>query len=224
MAITLPSCINANVKLNCIKIGSFGATDISAPLGSGINMSRGVPRGSPPFAGIQKPEAFCKLRFVRAGSARNLAGVFQKTALFSAGAANFKSLLSTSSSTPTLLISIAFLHFARKCFAVNPSTNSSRARRSTLATSSAPTIEGDDPPWRPVNAYDDGREVYIEFSPGIGLGEMPPLFVIGQDGKPELVNYRVYRNALIADRLSSVSSRRLINRQRLISWQRPHHL
>jgi hypothetical protein len=30
---------------------------------------------------------------------------------------------------------------------------------------------------------------------------MPPLFVIGQDGKPELVNYRVYRNVLIADRL-----------------------
>ena len=62
-------------------------------------------------------------------------------------------------------------------------------------------IEGDNPPWRPVNAYDDGRKVYIEFSPGIGQGEMPPLFVIGQDGKPELVNYRVYKNILIADRL-----------------------
>ena len=36
-------------------------------------------------------------------------------------------------------------------------------------------IEGDSPPWRPVNAYDDGRKVYIEFSPGIGQGEMPPL-------------------------------------------------
>jgi hypothetical protein len=67
-------------------------------LGSGINMSRGVLLHAP-FAGIQKPEAFCKLRFVRAGSARNLAGVFQKTALFSAGAANFKSHASTSSAT-----------------------------------------------------------------------------------------------------------------------------
>lgn len=70
-------------------------------------------------------------------------------------------------------------------------------------------IEGDKPPWRPVNVYDDGRKVYIEFSPGIGQGEMPPLFVIGQDGKPELVNYRVYRNVLIADRLFAAAELRL---------------
>ena len=70
-------------------------------------------------------------------------------------------------------------------------------------------IEGDSPPWRPVNAYDDGRKVYIEFSPGIGQGEMPPLFVIGQDGKPELVNYRAYRNVLIVDRLFAAAELRL---------------
>jgi type IV secretion system protein VirB9 len=70
-------------------------------------------------------------------------------------------------------------------------------------------IEGDHPPWRPLNAYDDGHKVYIEFSPGIGQGEMPPLFVIGPDGKPELVNYRVYRNILIADRLFAAAELRL---------------
>jgi type IV secretion system protein TrbG len=70
-------------------------------------------------------------------------------------------------------------------------------------------IEGDSPPWRPVNAYDDGLKVYIEFSPGIGQGEMPPLFVIGQDGKPELVNYRVYKNLLIVDRLFAAAELRL---------------
>lgn len=70
-------------------------------------------------------------------------------------------------------------------------------------------IEGDNPPWRPVNAYDDGRKVYIEFSPGIGQGELPPLLVIGQDGKPELVNYRVYRNILIVDRLFAAAELRL---------------
>jgi type IV secretion system protein VirB9 len=70
-------------------------------------------------------------------------------------------------------------------------------------------IEGDNPPWRPVDAYDDGRKVYIEFSPGIAQGEMPPLFVIGQDGKPELVNYRVYSNVLIADRLFAAAELRL---------------
>ena len=70
-------------------------------------------------------------------------------------------------------------------------------------------IEGDSPPWRPVNAYDDGRKVYIEFSPGIAQGEMPPLFVIGQDGKPELVNYRAYKNVLIVDRLFAAAELRL---------------
>jgi type IV secretion system protein VirB9 len=70
-------------------------------------------------------------------------------------------------------------------------------------------IEGDAPPWRPVNAYDDGRKVYIEFSPGIGQGEMPPLFVIGQDGKPGLINYRVYQNILIADGLFAAAELRL---------------
>jgi type IV secretion system protein VirB9 len=38
---------------------------------------------------------------------------------------------------------------------------------------------------------------------------LPPLFVIGQDGKPELVNYRVYRNILIADRLFAAAALRL---------------
>ena len=71
------------------------------------------------------------------------------------------------------------------------------------------TIEGDAAPWRPVNAYDDGRKVYIEFSAGIAQGEMPPLFVIGRDGKPELVNYRAYKNMLIVDRLFAAAELRL---------------
>jgi type IV secretion system protein TrbG len=70
-------------------------------------------------------------------------------------------------------------------------------------------IDGDSPPWRPVNAYDDGRKIYIEFSAGIGQGEMPPLFVIGPDGKTELVNYRVYGNLLIVDRLFAAAELRL---------------
>jgi P-type conjugative transfer protein TrbG len=70
-------------------------------------------------------------------------------------------------------------------------------------------IEGDTPPWRPINAYDDGRKVYIEFSPGIAQGEMPPLFIMGPDGKPEIVNYRAYRNVLIVDRLFAAAELRL---------------
>ena len=70
-------------------------------------------------------------------------------------------------------------------------------------------IEGDSPPWRPLAAYDDGRKVYIEFPQGIVQGEMPPLFVIGPDGKTELVNYRAYRNVLIVDRLFAAAELRL---------------
>ncbi len=70
-------------------------------------------------------------------------------------------------------------------------------------------IEGDDPPWRPLLAYDDGRKVYIEFPGGVGQGEMPPLFVLGSGGKPELVNYRAYGNVLIVDRLFAAAELRL---------------
>ncbi|WIW50685.1 P-type conjugative transfer protein TrbG (plasmid) [Bradyrhizobium sp. 62B] len=70
-------------------------------------------------------------------------------------------------------------------------------------------IEGDNPPWRPVSAYDDGRKVYIEFSQGIVQGEMPPLFVLGPDGKSEIVNYRTYGSVLIVDRLFAAAELRL---------------
>jgi type IV secretion system protein TrbG len=70
-------------------------------------------------------------------------------------------------------------------------------------------IEGDDPPWRPVQVYDDGRKVYVEFSDGIAQGELPPLFVTGPDGKPEIVNYRAYGNVLIVDRLFAAAELRL---------------
>jgi P-type conjugative transfer protein TrbG len=70
-------------------------------------------------------------------------------------------------------------------------------------------IEGDKPPWRPVSAYDDGRKVYIEFSRGIVQGEMPPLFIIGPEGRPEIVNYRAYGNVLIVDRLFAAAELRL---------------
>jgi len=70
-------------------------------------------------------------------------------------------------------------------------------------------IEGDDPAWRPLRAFDDGNKVYIEFPNGIVQGEMPPLFVIGPAGGSELVNYRVNRNYYIVDRLFAAAELRL---------------
>ena len=70
-------------------------------------------------------------------------------------------------------------------------------------------LTGDNPPWRPVSAYDDGRRVYVEFPRGIVQGEMPPIFVIGPDGEAQIVNSRVYRNILIIDRLFGAAELRL---------------
>jgi type IV secretion system protein TrbG len=70
-------------------------------------------------------------------------------------------------------------------------------------------ITGDNPPWRPVRAFDDGSKVYIEFPGRIDQGEAPPLFVVGPSGDNELVNYRVRRNYYIVDRLFAAAELRL---------------
>ncbi|WP_421871822.1 P-type conjugative transfer protein TrbG [Nitratireductor rhodophyticola] len=70
-------------------------------------------------------------------------------------------------------------------------------------------LAGDTPPWRPVSVYDDGRRVYVEFPRGIVQGEMPPIFVIGADGEPEVINNRIHRNILIVDRLFGAAELRL---------------
>jgi len=71
-------------------------------------------------------------------------------------------------------------------------------------------IEGDNPPWRPLRAFDDGKKVYIEFPGGIGQGEMPPLFIVGPEGKTsQLVNYRVRGHHMIVDRMFAAAELRL---------------
>jgi type IV secretion system protein VirB9 len=71
-------------------------------------------------------------------------------------------------------------------------------------------IDGDNPPWRPLRAFDDGKKVYIEFPRGIAQGEMPPLFIVGPKGKTsELVNYRVRASHMIVDRLFAAAELRL---------------
>jgi type IV secretion system protein VirB9 len=71
------------------------------------------------------------------------------------------------------------------------------------------TVSGDNPPWRPVRAFDDGAHVYIEFPSRIDQGEAPPLFVVGPQGDSQLVNYRVRRNYYIVDRLFAAAELRL---------------
>ncbi|MFT9073959.1 P-type conjugative transfer protein TrbG [Gluconobacter potus] len=70
-------------------------------------------------------------------------------------------------------------------------------------------VKGGVPPWLPTRAFDDGSRVYIAFPSGIGQGELPPLFVLGPDGSPALVNYRVRKNWMIVDRLFGAAELRL---------------
>ncbi len=70
-------------------------------------------------------------------------------------------------------------------------------------------VEGDSPAWRPKRAFDDGRQVFIEFPGGIAQGEMPPLWVIGAEGDGQLVNYRVRGNYMIVDRLFAAAELKL---------------
>jgi type IV secretion system protein VirB9 len=69
-------------------------------------------------------------------------------------------------------------------------------------------IEGD-APWRPLRVFDDGTKVYIQFPSGLAQSEAPPLFVVGPDAKPALVNYRVRGTTYIVDRLFAAAELRL---------------
>jgi type IV secretion system protein VirB9 len=74
-------------------------------------------------------------------------------------------------------------------------------------------INGDMPPWRPRQVFDDGKKVYIQFPRGIGQGAMPPLFVVGVDGNSDqIVNYRVHDNYMTVDRLFAKAELRLGDR------------
>ena len=68
-------------------------------------------------------------------------------------------------------------------------------------------------PWKPVRAFDDAAQVFIEFPAGISQGEMPPLFVTGAAGDAELVNYRVQGRYMVVDRLFAAAELRLGDRR-----------
>lgn len=70
-------------------------------------------------------------------------------------------------------------------------------------------ITGDDPPWRPVRVFDDTKKVYIQFPARLDQGEVPPLFVVGSDGRNQLVNYRVRGRYYIVDRMFAAAELRL---------------
>lgn len=77
-------------------------------------------------------------------------------------------------------------------------------------------ITGDTPAWRPLRAFDDGRQTFIEFPASIAVGEAPPLFVLGDKGAAELVNYRMSGRYYVVDRLFSAAELRLGGKQQAV--------
>jgi type IV secretion system protein VirB9 len=77
-------------------------------------------------------------------------------------------------------------------------------------------IEGDRPEWRPLRAFDDGRQVFIQFPPTLAQGEAPPLFVIGGGGRAQLVNYRLRGRYYVVDRLFGAAELRLGERRQQV--------
>jgi type IV secretion system protein TrbG len=69
-------------------------------------------------------------------------------------------------------------------------------------------VTGDQPTWRPLRAFDDGRQTFIEFPADLAVGEAPPLFILnGKDA--QLVNYRVQGRFYVVDRLFDAAELRL---------------
>lgn len=82
-------------------------------------------------------------------------------------------------------------------------------------------ISGDGPAWRPIRAFDDGRQTFIEFPASLVVGEAPPLFVIGEEGEAALVNYRVAGRYYVVDRLFDAAELRLGGkRQKIVRIER----
>ncbi|OYW85728.1 MAG: P-type conjugative transfer protein TrbG [Sphingobium sp. 32-64-5] len=70
-------------------------------------------------------------------------------------------------------------------------------------------VTGDKPAWRPLRAFDDGRQTFVEFPASVGVGEAPPLFLIGDRGDAQLVNYRMVGRFYVVDRLFDTAELRL---------------
>jgi type IV secretion system protein VirB9 len=64
--------------------------------------------------------------------------------------------------------------------------------------------------FRPSRVWDDGARTYLEFPPATVLSDLPPLFLVGADGKTaELVNYRVDDRVVVVERLFQAAELRL---------------
>lgn len=70
-------------------------------------------------------------------------------------------------------------------------------------------ISGDRPAWRPIRAFDDGRQTFVEFPEDIAVRDAPPLFIVDAKGGAQLVNYRMRGRHYVVDRIFDAAELRL---------------
>lgn len=123
--------------------------------------------------------------------------------------------LQLASTSATSMAGLSWTYPADELIAIRRSQAEARATMplaSGLAIDSlnfAYRISGDNPAWRPVRVFDDARQTFIEFPANIAVGEAPPLFVIGEQGDAQLVNYRMAGRFYVVDRLFGAAELRL---------------
>jgi type IV secretion system protein VirB9 len=120
------------------------------------------------------------------------------------------------STEKTYMASVSWTYPAGELLALRKRTEAAEASANAIAAPDIDLsrlnfryrIEGD-APWRPAQVFDDGSKVYIRFPAGLAQNEAPPLFAVGPDAKPALVNYRVRGTTYIVDRLFAAAELRL---------------
>jgi len=125
------------------------------------------------------------------------------------------------STAGTYMASIAFAYPQDELIAIRARTQAAAQVAATRVQANIdPTrlnfayrLRGDSPPWRPAQVFDDGAKTYILFPANIAQSELPPLFLIGEHGRAELVNYRVSARYMIVDRLFDQAELRLGTRR-----------
>lgn len=121
------------------------------------------------------------------------------------------------STTATYMASVGWSYPQDDLIAVRASVEAAQAKAAMQVQTGidpakldfAYRLSGDNPPWRPVQVFDDGAKTYVVFPSSIAQFELPPLFLLGDKNKAELVNYRVSGRYMIVDRLFAAAELRL---------------
>ncbi len=123
--------------------------------------------------------------------------------------------LSLTSTDHTAMSALSWIYPADQLIALKAAAEQARAAQPVASGLSVDqlhfgyTITGDEPAWRPLRAFDDGRQTFIEFPASLGVGEAPPLFLVDAKGTASLVNYRVQGRFYVVDRVFDTAELRL---------------